>query len=183
MEEKELVKKAKQGDRQAFASLYEMIYKDLYRFAVYTMKNEHDAEDAVSQAIVAAFQGISMLKDEESFKNWMFTIVSNECKKIWRVQKKNMEKAERVMPEEAMLSGEPVMEEGILKNPEFLDVRTAFFELTPKERMVLSMTLFGGYKSDEVGKHLSLSAGSIRSLKNRAIVKLRQRLGMERRFS
>ena len=41
-----LVLRAKDGDVHAFAGLYAQIYKDLYRFAVCTLQNLHDAEDA-----------------------------------------------------------------------------------------------------------------------------------------
>ena len=35
----ELVRQAKQGDADAFACLYQEVYEDLYRFAIYTLKN------------------------------------------------------------------------------------------------------------------------------------------------
>ena len=41
----ELVRAARTGDAGAFAGLYEKIYQDLYRFALYTLRNESDAED------------------------------------------------------------------------------------------------------------------------------------------
>lgn len=44
MEELGLVRRAKQGDVDAYGRLYEMVYKDLYRFALFTLKNPQDAE-------------------------------------------------------------------------------------------------------------------------------------------
>ena len=44
-----LVPAAKKGDKTAFSKLYQEIYKDLYKFAFYCLKNETDAEDAVSE--------------------------------------------------------------------------------------------------------------------------------------
>ena len=41
-----LVRRAKRGDVDAFAELYAGIYKDMYRFALYTLRNTSDAEDA-----------------------------------------------------------------------------------------------------------------------------------------
>ena len=38
------LKLAKQGDADAFGRLYQTIYQDLYRFALYTLKNPADAE-------------------------------------------------------------------------------------------------------------------------------------------
>ena len=45
---RELVSAAKKGDRDAFSQLYQEVYKDLYKFALYSLKDPSDAEDAVS---------------------------------------------------------------------------------------------------------------------------------------
>lgn len=75
------IRKAKQGDPKAFSQLYAEIYKDLYRFAFYMTKHAQDAEDAVSEAVISAYENISGLKKESSFKSWMFTILNHQCKK------------------------------------------------------------------------------------------------------
>ena len=62
-----LVKQAKNGDTKAFASLYEIVYEDMYRFALYTLKNPEDAKDVVSDTVLDAFATIGKLKSEEAF--------------------------------------------------------------------------------------------------------------------
>ena len=52
-------------DVNTFAQMYEAIYKDLYRFALCMMKNTQDAEDAVSEAVLAAYENIRKLRDEK----------------------------------------------------------------------------------------------------------------------
>ena len=61
------IKKAKSGDAEAFALLYSEIYTDLYRFALYALKNRADAEDAVSETVMDAFTSIHKLRRETSF--------------------------------------------------------------------------------------------------------------------
>lgn len=51
MNEHLLIKKAKKGDVEAFGELYTTVYKKLYRFAFYILKNQQDAEDVVSEAV------------------------------------------------------------------------------------------------------------------------------------
>ena len=68
----ELTERARAGDIHAFAQLYETIYRDLYRFALYTLKNSHDAEDAVSDTVTDAFGQIASLRRPEAFRSWMF---------------------------------------------------------------------------------------------------------------
>ena len=84
MDDRLLVKRAKRGDVDAFAELYGKIYEKLYRFAFYMLKNAQDAEDAVSEAVTDAFEGIRKLKREESFANWMYQIVANKCRRKMR---------------------------------------------------------------------------------------------------
>lgn len=81
MEEKFLVKKAKYGDTEAFAKLYEKVYKKMYQFALYTLRSEEDAEDVVSETVMDAFASIKSLKKDELFSAWIFQILSNKCKK------------------------------------------------------------------------------------------------------
>ena len=71
-------------DTKTFAQMYETVYQDLYRFALCMLRNPQDAEDAVSEAVVAAYENIGKLKKEDAFKSWIFTILSNICKKKWR---------------------------------------------------------------------------------------------------
>ena len=75
-----LIQRAKRGDIKAFSELYSRIYVELYRFALYTLKHPQEAEDAVSDTVMAAYEKISGLKKEESFRSWIFTILSNHCK-------------------------------------------------------------------------------------------------------
>ena len=45
------------------------------------MKHTEDAEDAVSETVISAFENIAKLKNESSFKSWIFTILGNQCRK------------------------------------------------------------------------------------------------------
>ena len=46
-QELQLVRRAQSGDTGAFAQLYEGVYQDLYRFALYVLKHPQDAQDVV----------------------------------------------------------------------------------------------------------------------------------------
>ena len=39
-------------DAKAFSKLYEQVYQDLYRYALCLMRDPHEAEDAVSAAVL-----------------------------------------------------------------------------------------------------------------------------------
>ena len=156
------VKKAKRGDAAAFARLYQQIYADMYRFALYTLKNKADAEDVVSETVMDAFATIKKLRKEESFKGWIFRILYNKCKdKLREYTKKTAE-----IPEDyAEKSETEKVEEGAV-------MRALFYELSEEERLIIGMHLFAGYTSKEIGKLLQMNENTVRSKESRALKKL-----------
>ncbi len=56
------VEKAKVGNKTAFENLYSAVYRDLYKFAFYTIGNSEQAKDAVSETVLDAYKGIGKLE-------------------------------------------------------------------------------------------------------------------------
>ena len=77
----QLVKRARNGDADAFAELYSSVYKDLYHIALCNLRNSEDAADAVSDTVLDAFASIKNLKDENAFKTWIVRILMAKIKK------------------------------------------------------------------------------------------------------
>lgn len=158
----QLVRRAKLGDTGAFAKLYEAVYQDLYRFALYTLKNPHDAQDAVSDTVTDAFATIAKLRADEAFCGWIFKILSNKCKHKLREYAKNNQELTEAVAEHHAYSG---MDEQAA-------VRSLFFELEDEERMILAMHLFCGYTSREMSDILHMNENTIRSKQSRALKKM-----------
>ena len=172
----ELTERARAGDIHAFAQLYETIYLDLYRFALYILGNVHDAEDAVSETVISAYEGISRLRKAESFKSWIFTILSNRCRKIIRKRsrEKSAEALTKEMPETTGFCAPA--SDFIQTYVQHQDVRDAFAELKEEERTIVAFSVFGGYSSEEIGRMLRMSAATVRSKKSRALCKMNRML-------
>lgn len=68
----DLVRAAKNGNADSFGELYELYTKDMYRFAYYYLGSEQYAQDAVSECVIIAYEKISSLKRNDSFKSWLF---------------------------------------------------------------------------------------------------------------
>lgn len=162
-----LVRQAKKGSASAFSVLYEEIHMDLYRFALYIMKQPQDAEDAVSDAVVIAFEKMKSLKKPEAFKNWMFQILVNCCRQKLKIQ----EQAEEI---------QETAEEGMEAGPEVsVSLREALAQLTDEERMIIALAVLGGYKSSEIGAQLGIPAATVRSKQHRGLQKMKAFLGEE----
>ncbi len=204
MTEAELVKRAKRGDVDAFAKLYEQIYIRLYQFALYTLGNSHDAEDAVSETVTDCFEQIKSLRHDEAFSAWMFRVLSNKCNRRMRgyyqarqeLSLSDFSEEELRFTDTGWRSNElgpsnsfdssnvsslsENIPSGMMQNQQDLDaaidVRDAFFRLDDEERMILSMQIFLGYRPGEIAALLNLKEGTVRSKKSRALEKMRKML-------
>lgn len=156
-----LIKRARKGDIKAFSELYARIHVELYKFALYVLKHHQDAEDAVSEAVIAAYENIAGLQKDGSFRSWIFKILSNQCKKRFRDSKQT----------EILEADLPAVERDYAKEH---DVRQAFGLLSDEERMIIALSVFGGYQSNEIGDMLEQKAVTVRSKKNRALEKMRK---------
>ena len=151
-------------DAKAFSKLYEQVYQDLYRYALCLMRDPHEAEDAVSAAVLSAYEHIHKLRKEEAFKSWIFTILGNQCRKM--LGKRGNHMSEEETPE---AGHEPDYEQ-------HFDVKEAFARLEEEERMILSYSVFAGYGSEEIAQMLEMNAATVRSKKSRALGKMRKML-------
>lgn len=158
------IRLAKMGDKTAFARIYENVYKDMYRFAFYTLGHQQDAEDVVADAVADAYAGIGKLREPARFKSWIFRILSVKCK---RKRKEYTQKTEELPLDQAALGPEPGA---------YQEVREAFFRLPYEDRLIISMSVFGGYDSREIGRILHKNENTVRSRRSRGLKKLSEML-------
>lgn len=152
-------------DAQTFAQMYEAVYRDLYRFALCMMKDAHDAEDAVSEAVVSAYENVQQLRRPEAFKSWIFTILANTCKK--RLLKSARERENQSSDTSYFSAQQEERDLGLA-----MDVKQAFFILGEEEQLVVGLSVFGGYNSREIGSMLNLNSSTVRSKRKRALEKM-----------
>ncbi len=166
----ELVRQAKRGDADAFACLYQEIYEDLYRFAVYILKDPVDAQDAVSEAVTDAFASVGKLRRAEAFRGWMFRILSAKCRRRLR------DYANRTVELSDELSERLAAPGSFGDAAEQLQVRMLFWELPADDRMIIAMHVFAGYTSREIARQLHMNENTVRSRESRALKKMKEKL-------
>lgn len=155
---------SRKGDTAAFSRLYAMVYREMYHTALYSLRNPHDAADAVSDAVADAFETIGKLKNAEAFRAWIMKIL---FAKIKRRQK------------EYMNSGEE-LDDSIIYECDFdfdsSDLKDALGSIDEESRNILSLSVLGGYKSSEIAKIIGMKPSAVRSRLTRVKAKLRLRL-------
>lgn len=164
-----LIERSKNGDSKAFSKLYEMYAMDLYRFSLYMMGNEADAQDAVQEAVFSAWRNIHSLKENASFKVWIFKILSNRCKT--ELMKKN--KAPDILPIEEYTF---LVDDVAIESFNSIELKEALESLTPPDAQIILLSIIGGFKSHELADIYNMEPSTIRSRQKRALEKLKNLL-------
>ena len=77
---KDIIISAKNGDHEAFGSLYESCRKQGLSIAKQFVKNDTDAEDMYQDAFLKAMENIDRFDENKEFGPWLNTIIANTCK-------------------------------------------------------------------------------------------------------
>ena len=169
MEEKQLVLYARAGDKQAFCALYTR-YKDrLYRYAYYRLGNTDDAEDAVSDCILAAFEQIRRLQKPEAFAAWLFKILYRSCNTVLTAQAARRKMAD-INGDGFPLTGD--MTAAIEKT----ELTEALAILKDEEKEIVLLSVVSGLTSKEIAKVTEYTPGAVRSKLSRSLAKMRNYL-------
>ncbi len=149
--------------------LYSEVAKDLYRLALYFLKNKEDAEDIVGEAVLDAYRQIESLREESLFKNWIVKILTNKCKMKLKEYALYKEKTSDNIVE---LSDERAKRESQRDEFNRIELKELLMELENEERFIICLSVFEGYKGDEIAEFLGLKPATVRSKKQRALAKL-----------
>lgn len=85
----EIPRRAKRGDRQAFAQLVDFFYPRGLRFARQMLGNVQDAEEALQDTFVRVYDNLAKFRDDARFEPWLFHILANRCRTLAAKQKRH----------------------------------------------------------------------------------------------
>lgn len=166
----ELIKRAKNGDKEALLSLIMAQQADFYKLAYVYMKNEQDAMDALQDMIVVVYDNISKLKKDEVFYSWSKTILVNTCKAKLKKNKK-------------VVSIEEIKEQ---KAEDFHDnsvdkilLNKYLSTLSLKHQEVIKLRYYMDFDYETISQVLKIPLGTVKSRLNAGMTKLKEALGGE----
>jgi RNA polymerase sigma-70 factor (ECF subfamily) len=79
MAEGVLLAAARRGDQDAFRQLVEPHYTDLHAHCYRMLGSVHDAEDALQDALLRAWRGVTRFEGRSSMRSWLYRIATNVC--------------------------------------------------------------------------------------------------------
>lgn len=161
MELKNLVKKIKQGDGEAFVKVIKQYESILYKVAKRMLNKDEDVADAMQEAIMSAYENIHTLHHEEYFKTWICKILINKCNSILN-KNKNVIYVEEVLPQKNSTN-------------DFFKVELddALNSLNKEYKLAMILYYIVGLNTKEIGEFTGEPEGTIKSRLSRAKAILR----------
>ncbi|MFZ0034633.1 MAG: sigma-70 family RNA polymerase sigma factor [Sedimentisphaerales bacterium] len=173
-EELNLVQRARQGDHEAFAQLYESHFAKIFRYVVLKIGNQAEAEDMTQQVFVRAYESIGSYQWQGvPFSAWLFRIAHNQMVDYVRKQSKKQTVS---LDESLPIPDDSDLEHEVEVKIEMEKVVLAAKQLTKAQREVVSLRFAGGLTITETAKAMRKSEGAIKALQHSAILALRKTL-------
>ncbi|MCH5249036.1 MAG: RNA polymerase sigma factor [Lachnospiraceae bacterium] len=148
-------------DNETFAGLVREYTPNLYRLALGILHNRDDAEDAVAESILKAYEKIHTLRNPDSFRPWIMQITANEAKHIYAKNRRStpVENVEEYMPE---------------FRDEYHELWDIVMRLDTAYREVTILYFYEQLSLKEIGKILHIPEGTVKSRLHRAKKELKK---------
>ena len=195
----DVMSRARAGDGDAFRELTEPYRRELQVHCYRMLGSVQDAEDAVQDTLLAAWQGLGAFEGRASLRTWLYRIATNRCLNALRAASRRPAREwdiPGVEPPEPTRLGEVVwlepypgtLLEGGISVPPGPEARyeqaetislafvTALQLLPPRQVAVLILRDVLGFHASEVAGMLDSTTGSVNSALKRARASLQQRL-------
>lgn len=152
--DRELLVRARAGDREAFESIVLAKGEPLFRTAMAILGNEADARDATQEMFVAAWRSLARLRDLDRFDAWLGRILINECRMALRHRRRVREI--------------PMNERFDRPAAEGAGFDQAFGRLSVDQRALLVLHHLHGYGVGEIAAWLGIPGGTVKWRLSRA---------------
>ena len=152
------MRRAKEGDREAFGFLYARYADDVYRYARSVVRNTHDAEDVTQQVFAKLFVVIGKYQPREvPFLAWMLRVTRNVA--VDHLRRARAIPVQEIRAAGAGHEGESLSNLGAL--------RQALGQLPEAQREVLVLGHLAGLSPGEIAAHTGRSEGAVNGLHHR----------------
>lgn len=171
-----LVKRAQEGDTEAFGEVYAQFFTPIYRYVSFRVPSDA-VEDLVADVFVKSWEKLGSYKAMSGvpFGAWLFRIARNTVIDMYRGGVELAEVPEELADEDRMNRPQHQVEQKeVLKI-----VQGAMEKLPGRYREVLELAYVAELPSSDISRVLKIREGAVRILKLRALRKLASNLPEE----
>jgi RNA polymerase sigma-70 factor (family 1) len=170
----ELISMLQKGDIGAFDLIYEKYSGRLYAFSFKYLKSVEEAEELVQSVFLKVWENHKLLRQESSFKSFLFTIAYNEICNLFRRKaylRRYMDEKKIENLIESNDTAEQIEYQSLLQQ-----IETIIAKLPEKQRIIFQKSRKEGKSSREIAEELDLSTGTIDNYISESICTIRKGL-------
>jgi RNA polymerase sigma-70 factor (ECF subfamily) len=182
LSEADAIERAKQGDAEAFESLYNLHKRRVYSLCLRMTANTAAAEDLTQEAFLQLFRKIGTFRGESAFSTWLHRMAVNVV--LMQLRKKGLPVVpleENIETEEETPRKEPGADDPRLAGSiDRMQLQRSIASLPPGYRMIFLLHDVEGYEHNEIAEMVGCSIGNSKSQLHKARMKLREILKTSR---
>ncbi len=163
LDDQGLVRRARDGDAEAFDAVAARRMPDAYRLASAILGSQAAAADATQNALLAAWRELPRLRDIASFDGWFHRILVNECRMQVRHQSRLREVELAEAGPDAAAAHPEAKNASTFELVEVLDLlEGAFEQLEPDDRAMVVLHHLEGRPLTEIAALLHMPVGTVK---------------------
>ena len=167
-DDRELVRRAQAGNKEAFEELVRRHQHRVFAVAGGILRRREDVEDIAQQVFVKAFFSIKRFDQRAAFSTWLYKITVNECWDLLRKKKVrplvyesdlSEEQAQQFAASERLDSGAQDISDKLEAQQQ---VELLLQDLDERDRMMLILKEVEGFAIEEIAEILDLNANTVK---------------------
>jgi len=167
-DDRELVRRAQAGDKEAFEELVRRNQQRVFAVAGGILRRREDVEDIAQQVFVKAYFSLKRFDQRAAFSTWLYKITVNECWDLLRKKKVrpllyesdlSEEQAQQFGAAERLDSGAQDISDKLEAQQQ---VENLLQGLDERDRMMLILKEVEGFAIEEIAEILDLNANTVK---------------------
>jgi RNA polymerase sigma-70 factor, ECF subfamily len=164
-DEADLIHRAKSGDADAFARLYDAYVDRIYRYVYFRVTDDETAEDLTSQVFLKAWEHLDRYQVSGPFLAWLYTIARNQVIDHYRTHKETI-----ALDQVSSLPAESqAVDEQVETNSDLETMRQALQFLTEEQQQVVILKFIADLSTENIAQLMNKREGAVRALQMRAL--------------
>ncbi len=175
--EGQLLQQVAQGDRDAFAQLYDLVSPRVFGLVRTVVRDRAMAEEVTQEVFLQVWKQAPRFRpDMGSATAWISTVAHRRA--VDRVRSEEASRARLQRDQRMDMTSAPGPESAMLDQVDRQRVRAALAQLTERQRRAIELAYYGGHTYEEVAVLLDIPVGTAKTRIRDGLIRLRDAMGV-----
>lgn len=171
----ELVKRAGNGDREAFSKIVRLTMNKITALTYRMTGDRESARDLAQETFISAWQNLASFRGDAKFTSWLYRIASNKTLNHLNRASSRAEVGEEKAEAGAAAASVGKTPESVLHDRELREGILEFMQSLPRQqRLAFELKFYEGLTFEEISRTTDRALGTVKTNYRQAVGKLRQ---------